>query len=163
MLEMTNGVVSWLNNNGPAVTAIATVVLAIITGFYLIETRKQNSIAIRPFPQLDLMPENTKDGRFLFLYVENIGRGPLIGSMIEVIGPNKESFSKKFVLAVGEQTKIKLAEEEKYQENKVVTINIKYNDIYSKKYQEDFELETHIDDTIKIYSEKESKRLTKDE
>lgn len=37
---MFNGIVSWLNSNSSAVTAIATTVLAIITCFYLIATQK---------------------------------------------------------------------------------------------------------------------------
>ncbi len=147
MLEIINEVVSWLNNNGPATTAIATVVLAIITGFYLIETRKQNSITVRPYPKLRLIPENTKDGRFLFLYVENIGRGPLIDIITKVIDSKEESFSRKIVLAVGEKTRIKLGEEEKYQKYKELKINIIYTDIYDKEYQKDFDLETHINDT----------------
>ncbi|VVB93377.1 Uncharacterised protein [uncultured archaeon] len=155
-------IVSWMNINGSAVTAIATVVLAIITGFYLMETRKQNSIAVRPYLQLELMPETTKEGRFLFLYVKNIGRGPLVGLMIKVLEPHGE-FSKIILLAVGEQKRIQLDKEEKYQKRIEIIINIKYDDIYGKKYQDDFPLETHISDAIKIYREKDGKGLTKDE
>lgn len=42
-----------LDSHAGAITAIATIVLAGITYCYLIAVRKQNSIAVVPFPQLN--------------------------------------------------------------------------------------------------------------
>lgn len=141
--------ISFLDSHNGAITAIATVVLAIITGLYLIETHKQNSIAVRPYPKLDLRFENVEDEeghlkRFLILYVENIGRGPLMDIKVRMIEPYEEHFEKKIVFPVGEKTRIQLSEEEKYQKHKKFKINIKYKDMYDKEYQNDFNLEATI-------------------
>lgn len=150
-------VISFLDTHAGAITAIATVVLAGVTYLYLMETRKQNSTAVRPIPQLRLSPENVKDETgdvkmFLLLCVKNIGHGPLVDIEGSVIEPAEEHFEKKVVLNVGENTRIQLSEKERYQERNKIKIVIKYHDIFDKEYKFTYDnLETHINDTDRLY------------
>ena len=75
-------VITWLNSNSGAITAIATVVLVGITAFYAWVTRQMRLDAQKPeiaiylrLEKTDLIPK--KMGIFyIYLYVENIGMGP---------------------------------------------------------------------------------------
>ena len=145
----------FLEKHAVAITALATVILVIITIFYVFELKQQNSIAVRPYANLKLSSQNDKDegGKtkmYLFIYIKNIGRGPLINPSIKLTEPDEKLIQKNMVLAVGEEKRIKLGEEEVYQKYDELIINLNYEDIYGKKYEHDFELDTHINDTIRI-------------
>ena len=81
-------IIKWLNTNSGAITAIATVVLVGITGFYawvtkkmLEENRQMRIDAQKPEIAIYLRPEKTKimsnsETTSMFLYVENIRMAP---------------------------------------------------------------------------------------
>ena len=153
---MSFDILYFLEKHAVAITTVTTVILVIVTIFYVNELKQQNSIAVMPYPKLELRPQNFKDDkgdvkRALFLYIENIGRGPLIDPTIKLTEPDEKIIEKNMVLAVGdEKQKIQLDEIEKHQKYDELIINLNYEDIFGKKYNRDFKLDTHINDTIRI-------------
>ena len=152
---MSFDILYFLEKHAVAITALATVVLVIITVFYVIELKNQNSIAVRPYPKLELSPQNFKDEKgnvkmFLFLYIENVGRGVLIDPTIKLTEPDEKLIQKNIVLKVGEKMRIQLYEIEKHPKYDELVINLNYEDIYGKKYEHDSKLETNINKPIII-------------
>ena len=77
-------VITWLNSNSGAITAIATAVLVVITGFYawvtkkILEENQQMRLAFqKPIIAIYLHSAITRTGyTSVCLFVENIGVGP---------------------------------------------------------------------------------------
>ena len=152
---MSLDVFYFLEKHAVAITALTTVILVIITIFYVYELKQQNSIAVRPYPKIKLSPQNDKDEEgdtkmYLFIYVKNIGRGALINPIIKLTEPDEKIIEINMVLELGEEKRIQLGEIKKYQKYDELIINLDYEDIYGKNYNHDFELDTHINDTIRI-------------
>ena len=63
--------ISWLNANSGAITAIATLILVGITGWYVYLTRQMLKVANTPVIRMFLHAR----GHDIFLCVENIGTG----------------------------------------------------------------------------------------
>lgn len=78
---MINESISWLNDNGSAVTASATAALAIITLFYVVQLKKERHERVKPILAVRKLVgcfESVKipnKEEMLCVVIENIGRG----------------------------------------------------------------------------------------
>lgn len=146
-------IINWLNSYAGAITAIATVVLSVITGIYVYLTRRLVKAANEPRIEINSRLEALKGGyRYGYLCVKNIGTGAAYDVQFDTdlsfsfgnrpslgnIGFLKHGIGCLLPAEVRESSVVKLVYVDKELIKKQLNIKVTYKDSINKKHQKCF-------------------------